>query len=483
MIYGEYRFGSDFFINPKIRSNNDVTITMLHEGLHYINTMSTRYGLYIYMLRKVNSIDPSKSFILKKIKSLTLKSHEAVSTFSGILYLLSNDGKDIACTYIEDLRENNNEYYKYVERLIPLLNYVTEYNDKSHLSASELLLIIRLLFYNASRVDVLSIDSSTYRKEAQLNKVLKKQDILNNYSPDIRFNRLIKELSHYLSEALENQCCLEHILNCFEEKYRNSSFFAEVENEKNELEITLDKQRELIYCIYEDSPLIDFIRKALTSITIQEKGIESCFYRVSPLMPKLKDARMINCDEISALYQNNDCSIYVYQKASIEIDGASYDCLGLLISIVVPEKGFFRHENYVCPTSEFVNWYEQDGKDYNPHLIISYSLHSRIQIESHNNVFTFCNKPYENIREDFIILIKTNLCSVLEFDNSVLRAVIIKVKEKHYIVFPFISETIYSMIRKDITDYSNESLLLDINKNLMNDIDFMINSLYNVEME
>ena len=484
MIYGEYRFGSDFFINPQIRSKNDATITMLHEGLHFINTMSTPYGLFIYILSKVNGIDPSKSFLLKKVRSLTLKSHEAVSTFSGIVYVLSNEGKETANTYIEDLRENNKEYYKYVERLIPLLNYTTEYNDKSLLSAGELFLIIRLLFSNASSVDVLSIDYLTYRNEAQLNKVLKKQDVLNHYSPDIRFNKSIKDLSHFLSKALENeQCNFEHILNCFDEKYRNSSFFAEDENEKKKLEIILDKQKDLVCCIYEDSPFIDFIRKALSSITIQEKDIETCFYRVSPLRPKLEQARIINCDEIEALFQKKECSIFVYQKASIEIDTTSYDFLGLFISFMDPEKGSFRHENYVCPTSEFVNWYQQGGKGYDPHLIISYSLYSRIQIISHNNIFTFCDKPYEDIREDFITLMKTNLCRIIEFENIILRAVIIKVKENHYYVFPFISETIYNMISKDIATYSNDSLLLDIDANLMKDIDFMINSLYNVEME
>lgn len=66
MIYGEYRFDDSFFINPLIPNEADKNSTMLHEGLHYMNAMTTPFGIFLYMLKKVNKIDSSMSFIMKK---------------------------------------------------------------------------------------------------------------------------------------------------------------------------------------------------------------------------------------------------------------------------------------------------------------------------------------------------------------------------------------------------------------------------------
>lgn len=477
MEYGEYRFDNRFYVNPLISSESEVLLTVLHEGLHFMNASNTPYGLFIRLLYKANSIDDSKLFLIKKIAGYTHKSHEAISTFAEIVSLLNNKGKKETVFYIENLRENNEEYYNYIKQLLPLLNYAKEYSNGGTLPILTIFSIIKTLFELASNVDVFKIDYSIYQDESKLNKTLKNQKTYESFCPDVRFKKLVKRLCHILPQITDKDT--ETIFETLKQEFIDV-IEQDEEDELLFLSRVLEQQRKLVIEIYQESPLINIIQQKLNSIDIKEVEPEYLLRRATPLVNEIKEVEgIIDANEINEIHTRTDCFFLILYRYSEENQESRevFDYMDILITEADYDKMLFVPHHYKCSEQEFIRWYTAK-KDYIVHLALHYTLLGTIQIQNKNNLFIYCDKNYDDVKELIKTLSFQNKCTVIDFENSLLKALVIEISSHQFFILPFIGSLTKATIKNDIVDSNDDFQKLEVDELLMNDINFFLNSLY-----
>lgn len=258
--YGEYAFRGSYVINI----NNEIersAQSIVHEAHHLEFTTQTMFGNFLRMCKQISVIDPRYSYIHSHMTEHCRKSQEAACVFSELVFLTQSRSYSDAMQYLQYLRGNNKEYYKYVKPLLPFLDYLAE-NELStspfKIPCKEMFSVIKGIIYSANNIDLTTIDVERCKSEKAFTRFLEAEGHPQKYYPDSRFKTYIEEILAILKQG-ENKQALN---DWFDKNLPDSS--------PENVQTWLNKAKTFLKELYQDTAFPDDISTVLEGYQIRQ---------------------------------------------------------------------------------------------------------------------------------------------------------------------------------------------------------------------
>ncbi len=131
-ISGEYVFENFTLINPLNRDIDDYYLTIMHEYAHMLLSLQSNVGIMQYCLNRLplqKLHSDTRKILSHFLCKHSIKVQEAIAVFTECFVKLiddGDDGKEALKQYIYKLKCTNGTYYKYLEKLLPILKIMRE---------------------------------------------------------------------------------------------------------------------------------------------------------------------------------------------------------------------------------------------------------------------------------------------------------------------------------------------------------------------
>lgn len=515
MEYGHYLFDSSYVVNMNIPERDTIS-TVFHELTHMSITQQSKYGLFVYLLNKANSIDDSYSSLYQFFINHMKKMQEGCCTFAEMLLIASN-GIDFFNRKVKELRNNNDEYYKYVKPFLELINFVSLVNtsDKLWFSARDMYDIVLQLAVMSCDVDLAQIKPSFFHN----NKTKSSHNIkFNNndesilYFPDSRFRKLLKklitELNHHKDEEFSEELINDILCSIQQEIPSLDSSIG-----CNEL---YENYKTYICDLYKDSTEYELIRSIIEPLKIKRIDPDRLLgYSIPETQNIIYSFDSLNTTEDFLKMNNYICFILGNIKKLIdELSRSTISESHILEKMPIENSkiGSVSQFKKILRDSKmnidgvFVNGYDYDKKIINScilrenkrtllsfldkletPIVVNYKYYRKFKNLASNlkrERFIYCDRAYENairIIDDLTreACLSSNLIGFTKENSNLSFAVfVIKIKNDHYFLLPIVRTSailVYSdIIQKKIKVIPN----LEIDEILMEKIERIINCLY-----
>ena len=211
---GEFNYRNFTLINTSFRHWGGVQSTLIHEHMHLMLTLQSRYGNLAMMQSRVYVIDKRFLHISKFLNEHDKKMQEGLSVFAEVIFCVYSEGYQIAMDNLQILRTFNKKYYSYVYMLLPLLNFVHENPNsklKYKINSLDLLNIIYQFAFISMNCKITDIPVEIFKSKKNLKKLVSTNNMSINYIPNRRFKILVRKLIKSLNES-DNNTNLEYVI-------------------------------------------------------------------------------------------------------------------------------------------------------------------------------------------------------------------------------------------------------------------------------
>ena len=193
--YGEYGYSNYTLLNPLVDEDRFHSVAY-HEYTHFVLTCRSGVGLLIYCLEKIvipldskNDMQLYKS-ITEFLNVNTNKVQEGLAVFVECIMILVSEGKQASQRFLDDLRIENETYYKYVEPLIFIIRILQDENDRNTiLHISNLVFLLGIECMNSKMYE---LDPGNFSTNKCIKKIVSSEGFGKTYLPDKRFIYYIK---------------------------------------------------------------------------------------------------------------------------------------------------------------------------------------------------------------------------------------------------------------------------------------------------
>lgn len=496
-MLGQYDFDNFTLLNA-LMSEEECINTAIHEYTHFQLTNQSVYGTIQYCLKKLaksmtcNSDINKLSSAMKFFSKHSMKVQESLAVFIEATYFMLGSVEDYE-KFIENLKENNKLYFRYVKPLYFILEYMktVEYHDK--LVIAQAVFQIALKSMNACIYDY---DGVNFARNKFVKRLISNRNFSRVYLPNKVFFSMIEE------------CNKQDTYEKFQQRLLS---FSKSANEEN-VELFQDrliKIKKFVLEVFEGSPDIDIYKYRLNQIEIQEVDSSSTFLQQLPTV--------FNEDYVKHNMKNIGYKLLKEKCMSLE-----YSTLFLLGEVQKNIIGLFNN-------IEFTN---SDIKDETREIIIFYSLRDKeifgcllekselnellnqnenkcVILTSYKNydyennklfgystnaenIYIYCDRTYANAQQ-YINLWSENKVFYRYMVYESMVVLLIKINENTLFMLPM-TPIVADEAEKDIrSNHKNMSPITDVeddeydsyiikNENVRNEIDTIFNCLFFINM-
>ena len=520
MEYGYYLFDNKYFINMEV-DEKDTFTTVIHELTHLSITLQSKYGVFVQLLNKANSIDQTFSSINSFWINHMRKMQEGCCTFAEMLVILRLNGRLVLKNWIADLKDNNREYYKYVEPLIDIIKYVDENKAAQNTKLFSIDSIYELILNIA--VCSCDIDVSEIGEDFFINNKSKKSQNINIdggksilFLPDSRFKRLIKELKKELesSDIKDVEVLLERIINNVFE----NTFSQKVNNNKiASLRDSLNKSKEFIKRLFEQTDNYKLICDVIEPISINSiKPSRLLGYSIPESSNRIYSKH--NLCKIDEFHKVQNDIVYVLGDTNTLRETTAKKTLPLayindkspkLSSQYTEIKKLAVSQNVQLKKCFIINGYDYTKKELNlcminndkrsivsfmnrikSPIVVNYKFYANYKnllCNDSKNAFIYCDRNYENsidIINNYADLAGEEklLFNIIDYTNNnkdcSFSVLIINLKRNHYFILPIVRSSIILIYSDTICGKLKITPGLTIDSSLTDTVDQIISCLY-----
>lgn len=269
-VLGQYDFDNFTLLNA-LMSQEERINTSVHEYTHFLLSNQSVYGTIQYCLKKLqisitcnNDKDKLKS-AMNFFADNSIKVQEGLAVFIEAIYFMLGSVENYE-KFMENLKENNECYYRYIEPLYPILEYIkhVDYNDK--LTITHAVFQIALKSMNSC---IYNYNGNIFAKSKTIKKLVSNQDFSKKYLPNKLFFSMLEEC---------------HKQETFE-KFKQKLFDLAQDNIDGNVEFFQDrliKIKKFILEIFEGSRSVDVYKNRLNQVEIHEADASSIFLQQIP---------------------------------------------------------------------------------------------------------------------------------------------------------------------------------------------------------
>lgn len=477
-VLGEYSFTNFYEINMDTPSKLGGQTT-IHEAFHMIFTVQSSYGNFIHMNRRLAVADGRFLYINKVLADHCRHVQEAASLFAEITLLTCTQSFDAAMQYIQSLRTNNREYFKYLKPLSPFLDFLEENEGHSggyKLSAIEMFGLIKSIVLISHDIDLTQLALDVFYKEKTLDRC-----IAMELSPNWIFRNTTKQILNILHQDVTTEKIQKDLLDFIAAR-------APVCNEEN-LHLMQERHQQFFKELYHDSPnypvladiLTQFSVKAMDPIDILGSGIPTTS---NPQYVIVKGSRediiRQSKEDVGVLYILGDTKLAIAEltrKYPIHIQNMSGDQLCFTFLDCTQKKQY----SAVLDSEQA---YQLSGAITTP-IVVNYKAYHTtrrtILNNSHVPVFAYCDRSYINavevIRSHTDVEKRFQLVRYQE-KNMGFQVLLIELEPGYYFLLPMLERSLLCLFR-DIQDGTLKlKQELTIDDSLLYAIDTVINCIF-----
>lgn len=433
-ILGRYDFDNFTKISPFV-NEKDILGTSIHEYIHMILSLQSNVGVTSYCLSKLNIQKENTSDFLKmKVLSdflidISKKVQEGIAMyFEAISWICESN--DCYKKNVDELRLFNNEYYKYIKPLLPVL-YLLK-NDKDKIRD------VSLLVYKngiaALDIEIFNIDTNVFNSANNIQKFKSNKDNSIKYNPNKKFLEICSVISKFDS--------IDKIINYLNDSCDNLDIDDYVKKRKQ----NLDKIKEFILKLFSDSKVYSEYNKTLSDIEIREKEFDNIFYNQLPTtnFDNIYGLENLNYDELKKM----DCNINHYLLF----------LFGSMDKYLSELKGIVSNNILGLDKIEFSILYQMPNKKYalslsntqmreliisNPNIILLvsykyfdfYSIHIVNHMNINKKTYIYCDRTYNGALE-FINTFENHQCYYRYMQYKNMFVLLISIDGKAVFVLP-----------------------------------------------
>lgn len=192
-LLGQYDFENFTLLNA-LMSEEERVNTAIHEYTHFGLSNQSVYGTILYCLNKLvippncNSDINKKKAAMEFFLNNTLKVQEGLAVFIEATYFMLNDNSEYEL-FINELRNENKQYYGYVKPLCFILEYMKEEEYDSKLTVAHAVFQVALKAMNAS---IYEFEGKLFATNKSIKKMVSRQDFAKEYLPNKKFQTMIE---------------------------------------------------------------------------------------------------------------------------------------------------------------------------------------------------------------------------------------------------------------------------------------------------
>lgn len=469
-LYGQYDNRNFVEVNF-FDVDEDINSTLVHEHIHLRLTQATRWGNLGYCLRKINVIDESKEHFSKFIYNNTVKVQEATAVYFEIFYLLKSKGELEAKNKINNLRQYNPKYYKYLKPLIPLIDTFLKSDINIEEKANEVTTMIYHIAINSLNTNICDFSTDHFQDKKNTEKFISNSELSAKLLPFPRFKQLIKQCFEKIESF--NEFDSSEILNEIID-FNDQVMFL---NDNDFRAKDIDKIKDFILRLFKGSDNINEIQGYLNTVKLKEVDLEESICYAIPnsfkeykfdninsdveLRKALMDAQesgiifimgeMVDSLEMIKTY----CKMY---KSDMNILSKKYQ--GHYLTTIV--NNFQKKQSFVLMSRGGLLY--TLSKNSHP-IVVSYKTfdYNKMEIDGllpvNNEIFIYCDRSYPNTVEIINnIANKVVYSTIINYEE--IKVLLLKISDNLYFFLPILSVVEYK-IHKDIEEGKLNIKILD----------------------
>lgn len=525
MEYGYYLLDSRYFVNMDVFERDTFTTT-LHELTHLSITQQSKYGMFVYILNRINAIDNDfnslNNFFVEHMK----KMQEGCCTFAEILLITFSRGKAGLDKEVAKLRNDNKEYYNFVKSFLDLLEYVAVNQNTSEqllFSFSDMYKMIIQLAVCSCDIDVTGIGEDFFQnnKTKKSSNITIDSNISYLYLPDSRFKRALGELKKELNNRKGEEFSASIIDSILHSVCYNLDFKLPVVDEATKAmtyKDSLYRYKEFIKKIYRNSANYDLICKLIAAIDIKLISTDrllgysipessNSMYTFNLQRYEIKDFCLLNNyiyfiagDKKtlkSVLTEPNLSKNCILDKIPSRLpNNVSVDAMMSKIrNLKVPFKGIFvfgyDYNNKmisICAIDDNKGKIISFLDKISVPVVVNYNYYRKFKnfIPNHfGEIFVYCDRTYDNSIDLINSFSKNGLplsFGVIDFTRNNYKTsfsvLIVKINESHYFFLPVVRSTLLLVALDQAKGTLNVIPDLKIEQPFIDKINSIINCIY-----
>ncbi|MDQ0148672.1 hypothetical protein ACFO6R_01045 [Eubacterium multiforme] len=464
-ILGEYDFSNATIINFIDNGEEKINSTILHETIHMVLTKQTVWGIFCYLIRKVVIYDNNYKHMLDEFCTHSRKVQEATAVFCECIYIIRKKGYKGYFDYLQYLKNNNKEYYRYIYPLIKFLRYL-EPESSVHINIEDLHSLIMTLAKISLNANITEIDIEVFKQKKFFKKFISDIENVEKYIPNKRFNRLLNKYYNIIDKSGELN--LEALDNELKQDMGDSCFINDD---------IVNKIKKYLKQIYKNSHRIAEISTYFDTVKLVEIDIEdlpnysfpNSFNTFSTDISNYDE--VLNCcrEELGILFCfGNMCNMNLFDSRILYIPKESME----IIKSMLGEKSYvISYFDYMKKKILFLNADELQARQLieasESPIIVNYMVYDIERddiygIDTKNKeIYLYCDRTYPNSK-DLINSIAREKCKVRIIEYKNMYLLVVKISEKSKFILPFMGIA-YSQIRSDI---DNSILNVELADNL-----------------
>lgn len=374
-ILGQYDFDDFTLLNALMSKEEQINIA-IHEYTHLVLSNQSVFGTILLFLNKL-IIPPDCTVDLNKRKtardfflSNTIKVQEGLAVFIEATYYMLSDNTEYE-SFINELRNNNKQYYDYVKPLYFILEQMKKEDYDRKLAIAHAVYQVALKSMNARVYD---FDGKYFGTNKFIKKMISRQDFSKEYLPNKKFLVMIESC-----KKAESYEALYHNLYSLVK----SDTVESIEDYK----IRLEKIKRFVLSIFDDSKYIEMYKNKLKKINIKE---EEPSYAFLQQLPSAFNEDYIKRNMKKIGYES------LKQKCK-DIDNSTLFLLGSLKNNVLDllSKMGVEKVQEVDASGEILFFYSLRDKEIFSCLLEETKLHEILNMENRRSVILTSYKNYD----------------------------------------------------------------------------------------
>ncbi|KOR64108.1 hypothetical protein [Clostridium botulinum] len=453
-ILGEYDFSNVTAINFMDNGEEEINATILHETIHMLLTKQTVWGMFCYLIRKVVIYDNNYKHMLDEFCTHSRKVQEAAAVFVECIYIIRNKGYKCYFDYLQYLKKNNKEYYKYIYPLIKFLKYL-EPESSVHINIDELYFLIITLAKISLNANITEIDIEVFKQKKKFKKFISDIENVEKYIPNKRLNKLLNKYYNIIDKS--GALNLE-VLELELKQDMGDNYFINDE--------IMYKIKEYLKQIYKNSHRIDEISTYFDTVKLIEIDIKDLPNYSFPHSFSTFSSDTSNDDEIFnycrerlgiLFYLGNVCDIDLFDSRLLYIPKESMKIMKSMLG----EKSYVTsYFDYMKKKILFLNTDQLQTRQLievsESPIVVNYMAYDIERddikgIDTNNKeIYLYCDRTYPHSK-DLINSIAREKCKVRIIEYKNMYLLVVKVSEKTKFILPFMGIA-YSQVRSDIVN-------------------------------
>lgn len=422
-IYDRENFTLLNFIKCNDEDDNRTTI---HETIHFMLTLQTKWGLFEYAMNHIERlIEPQYTYISELAHEKTLLIQECVAELWELLYIVRKYGEEKLSEHLTDLKYKAPHSYSYINPIYPILEQRFHYNV-DHLA---FLVYMTAMFSLDSPLE--NIDPKLWEDNEDIEAfLLENQD---QFVPASIFKNKIEELNRFLTnekdethEAYFKQLDSEWLINSLDAREK---CLAKLKEYLRELTGSSKHKNEIWNYISTIKP------KEIEISQVQETIIPVSFQHYDFVLhiPLLKNRR-----NVLFICGNKSDLTYTFRSKFHEIDMEVWKSEHEYLAPI-----YILEEKKVCfklfSQSELQKWI----KEFPVSKVVSYKAYEnnsklkKILKYSNTRYFVYCDRPYLTAKMTINQFCKTKSYLVIDFTK--LKVLCFELEDKGILIIPIVN--------------------------------------------